>query len=159
MLRTRKLIRIQYTKAGYENLKEKYAKILASRPDAVKTLSEARELGDLSENGLYKAARAKLSSIDSNLRRLEMFIKCAEVVDKPDSKIVGIGNRVTVTDGKNTSGYDLVGKYEADPKIGKISDESPIGKALVGKKVGDIIFANTPNGQISYKILRVEISS
>ena len=158
MLRTRKLIRIAYTKAGYENLKEKYAKVVTLRPDAVKTLCEARELGDLSENGLYKAARAKLTSLDSSLFRLEMLIKLAEVVHKPNSSIAGIGCKVTVTDGTNTLNYDLVGKHESDLQNKKISDESPIGKALTGKKIGDVVPVNTPNCKINYKILKIEIS-
>lgn len=155
MQKTQKLTRIPFTKSGFDKLKIKYNRFLLERPEAVKTLTAARELGDLSENGLYKAARAKLSSIDSNLFRLEMMIKLADVIDNPDTSVAGIGSRVTVSDEKNILDYEIVGKYESDPKNRKISDLSPIGKALVGRKVGEQVNINIPSGQLSYKILKI----
>lgn len=152
-----KLASISFTKEGYENLKKEYENIFNARPDAVKTLSKAREMGDLSENGFYKAAKARLSSIDSNLRRLKILIKNAKVADKPHKEgIVGFGNKVTVNDGKINREFNIVGRYESNPAKDKISDVSPIGRALIGKKVEDVVKVNTPKGEIIYKIIKVK---
>ncbi|RJQ26185.1 transcription elongation factor GreA [Candidatus Parcubacteria bacterium] len=151
----RKLRRIPFTKEGLENLKIEYQKILDERPNAVKTLADARELGDLSENGLYKAARARLSSIDANLRRIDITIKLAEV-EEPEKGIVGVGSKVFVNDGEKNRDFSVVGKYETDPLRSKVSDESPIGRALMNKKVGDVVNIHTPKGKISFKILKIE---
>lgn len=155
MRHQRKLVKIPFTKQGFEDLKKQYEEILSSREDAVKTLAAARELGDLSENGLYKAARARLSGIDANLRRLHNLIKLADVVEKPTKGIVGIGSTVTVSDGKNKREFNIVGRFEANPAENKISDISPLGNALINKKEDETIEVNTPSGKINYKILKI----
>lgn len=152
----KRLPNISFTKEGLENIKSEYQTILESRKEAVKNLSRARELGDLSENGFYKAARARLSSIDYNLRRLKTLIKRAEVIDNQQIEIVGIGSKINVSDGKNTRDFYIVGRYESYPLSGKISDASPIGRGLMGKTVGDSIKIKTPSGEITYKILKIK---
>lgn len=149
---------IKFTKIGLENLKKEYKSILDTKEGAIQTLSRARELGDLSENGFYKAAKAKVFFINASLNRLGRLIKSAEVIGKPLKGIADIGSKIILRDGKNIREFSIVGKYEADPKNGKISDESPVGKALIGKKTGDIIKVKIPNGEITYKILKIDVS-
>lgn len=150
---------IKFTKIGLENLKKEYKSISDTKKDAIQTLRRARELGDLSENGFYKAAKIKVFSINLNLNRLSRLIKLAEVIDRPQKGIVDIGSKVILDDGKNIREFNIVGEYEADPMSGKISNKSPIGKVLIGKKIGDIIKVNAPNGEIVYKIIKIDTSA
>ena len=149
-----KIKRIPFTMEGLEKIKSEYQSIKNSGPDADETLRKARELGDLSENGLYKAARARLSSIDSNLSRLEMLIKLADVQEKSSEK-AGIGNKVKVKAGEEIIEYQIVGDFEADPTIKKISSHSPIGKALFDKRVGEKVIVDLPTKQLTYEIVEI----
>ncbi len=135
--------RIKVTKEGLEDLKKEYEKLVEDRPNAVKELSRARELGDLSENGLYTAAKARLRSIDSRLERIDAQMKLADVVATQKYLVEQDGRQVE---------YEIVGDFEADPANHKISSNSPIGSQLKGKKSGDSIQIQTPGG---IKILRV----
>ncbi|OIP57119.1 MAG: transcription elongation factor GreA [Candidatus Levybacteria bacterium CG_4_10_14_0_2_um_filter_36_16] len=153
----RKIYPISFTKEGLDKIKKDYETLLRTRPDAVKTLSDARNLGDLSENGLYKSARSRLSGIDANLRRLKNIIKFAVVRTSSNNGIIGIGSTVEIFDGKDNKTFRIVGTYESNPKTNSISVKSPIGHALVGKKVGDHTVVRTPKGPISYKILSVQV--
>jgi transcription elongation factor GreA len=146
---------IRFTKQGFESLKKEQADLLHKRTFAVDELQKARELGDLSENGFYKAARAKLSAIDARLRRISSLLKLATVIDSNDANVVGIGNTVKVTDGKREVFYKIVGDMEANPVEGKISLLSPIGKTLAGKRFGDQILIVTPSGNITYRIISI----
>lgn len=147
--------KISFTKEGYLNIKRKYQELYDSRKGAVETLSRAREMGDLSENGFYKAAKQKVSSIDYNLRRLKTLIKLGNIV-QPPKNTVDVGSKVIVGGKGLVCEFHIVGQYESDPLKGDISNKSPIGKALIGKKVGDIVYILTPRGDITYKILKVE---
>lgn len=138
---------IKFTEVGLEEIKNELEQLAKKRPDAVKELSRARELGDLSENGLYHAAKANLRSIDSTIRRLTYQVKLAQIVNSP--KII------VEEDGKKIE-YQIVGDFEADPKNNKISANSPIGKALLHKKPGEIVDIFTPKGKRSLKILKIE---
>lgn len=155
MKTAKRISRIPYTQEGFKELKVKYNTLYASRKDAVKTLADARELGDLSENGLYKAARAKLSSIDSNLFRLEMLIKFADVTKLNNDDFVGIGSIVNLKNGNIKKTYKIVGKFEIDPLNNKISNESPLGRSLIGQKIGNSISIKTENGTFTYEITGV----
>ena len=147
--------RIRFTKQGLEATKQEYEVLLASRKPAVATLKAARELGDLSENGLYTAAKANLRSIDSRLRRLSAMVKLADVYEAPKNA-VGIGSKVLTKRGNKEIEYEIVGDYEADPANHKISANSPIGRALVGKKLNDEVRIQTPNGETILKILQIQ---
>ncbi len=147
--------RIPITKEGFEKLKRELEELQASRPAAVKTLAEARAMGDLSENGLYTAAKARLRSIDSQLFRLDIQIKLADIQDSGSKDEIGIGSAVKVSDGSIEKTFHIVGDYEADPLNGKISQNSPLGKALIGKKVGQDAEFHAPKGIISYKVLSI----
>lgn len=146
---------ILFTQAGYEALQKEQQELLSSRPAAVEDLKKAREMGDLSENGYYKGARAKLSSIDHRLRHLAHILRYGKVMGVADIGLVQIGSTVTIGDGAIEKVYSLVGEYEADPLNGKISHKSPIGALLLGKAVGDTISVTTPKGEKNYTIISI----
>ena len=137
---------IKFTKEGLADIVGEYEKLKQARPSAVKELSRARELGDLSENGLYHAAKANLRSIDGQMKRLSYQIKVANVVASKKYVVEQNGREVT---------YEIVGDFEADPKQNKISSNSPIGSCLSGKREGEVAEIQTPNGKLSLKILKV----
>lgn len=128
---------ILFTKKGLADKQKEYDDLLASRPASVKDLAKAREMGDLSENGYYKSARMKLSDVDRQLRQLKHLLKIAKVSENQNKDIVDIGSTVTLQLGNTTKTYAIVGTYEANPTQGAISSSSPLGKMLLGKKIGD----------------------
>jgi transcription elongation factor GreA len=147
--------RIPFTQEGYDKLLEEKKKLLIDRPEAVDHLRKAREMGDLSENGYYKASRAKLSSLDARLRHLEKLIRLGRVVQTAHTGFVDIGCTVTITDGTKESIFTLVGGYESDPVNHTISYISPLGKALMGKKEQDAVMVYAPKGLVTYTILHI----
>ncbi|MCX6791994.1 MAG: GreA/GreB family elongation factor [Candidatus Gottesmanbacteria bacterium] len=138
--------KISFTKAGYQKLLEDRAKFLAARPEAVEHLRKSREMGDLSENGYYKASRQQLSFLDSRIRRVERLIKLARIIEP---------TRVKISDGKNECEYHIVGGYESDPVKHTISEQSPLGRAITGKKAGDEVDVITPGGIKKYTIVSI----
>lgn len=150
-----RVAKIPFTKAGYEKLLSDKAEFLRQRPEAVENLRLAREMGDLSENGYYKASRARLSFLDAQLRRLERLIKSAIVVESANSGKVDIGSVVIVADNNSQKKYTVVGGFESDPSKNTISYISPLGKALMGKSIGDNIEVLAPKGKVFYKIINV----
>jgi len=138
--------KIPFTKEGYQKLLEDREKFLKARPEAVRHLSEARGMGDLSENGYYKASRQQLSFLDSRIRRVERLIRLAKIIEP---------TRVKLTDGTKEYEYTIVGGFESDPTKKSISPQSPLGRALVGKKPNDIIEVHTPGGIKKYTILSI----
>lgn len=146
---------IRFTKQGFEKLKEEYENLKNQRPAVVEDVKKAREMGDLSENGYYKASKAKLGFIDSRLMRLKFTMKSAIIVADAVGDTIQIGKTVTLSheDKKNT--YAIVGDMEANPGEGKISLLSPLGRALDGKKVGDHAAIQTPKKVITYKIIAI----
>lgn len=133
-----------FTKEGFEDFKKEYQKLRGERPLAVEDLRKARDMGDLSENGYYKAAKSKLSNIDYRLRSMKFQIKQAELVKSV---------KVTLKNGDRTVTYTIVGDLEADPSKGLISSKSPIGRAIEGKKSGNTIEIITPSGKIKYTLV------
>lgn len=145
---------IRFTKEGLEKLKKEYETLQKERPDAVMHLKKAREMGDLSENGYYKASRARLSAIDGQLWRISMQLKYA-VVTENNGGDIDIGCTVTFSNGQRELTYQIVGDLEANPSEGKLSLNSPIGKALAGHQQGEEVDIITPAGTTRYKILKV----
>jgi len=139
-------MKIPFTKEGYQKLLEDRTKFLAARPEAVENLRKSREMGDLSENGYYKASRQQLSFLDSRIRRVERLIKLAKIIEP---------TRVKLSDGKNEYEYKIVGGYESDPVKHTISQQSPLGRAVTGKKANDVVEVHTPNGIKKYTILSI----
>lgn len=151
----KRIKRIKVTKEGLENLKRELAELKEKRPGAVITLSDARKMGDLSENGLYTAAKMRLRSIDSQIFRIETQIKLAEVIEPRSNGFVGLGSKVELKNGDETRTFYIVGDYEANPLENKISANSPLGKNLIGKKPGDTFSITTPSGKNSFEVKKV----
>jgi transcription elongation factor GreA len=150
--------KIYLTKQGFEDLQKEYDDMLnKKRPEVVERLSAAREMGDLSENAEYTAAREELSFIDGRLEELEGLLKQAELIvdDHHATQSVDLGSRVVVKIGGKDETFTVVGEWEADPVEKKISHESPLGKALLGKAVGDEIHVEAPAGKMTYKIVSI----
>jgi len=148
--------RIPITKEGFAKLHEELEQLKKDRPEAVRTLADARGMGDLSENGLYTAAKARLRSIDNQMFRLDIQIKLADIIEGGEDGKASIGSKIKAECEGVEKTFYLVGDYEANPLEGKISTHSPLGRALSGKKKGDIAQFEAPKGTISYKILSVE---
>lgn len=149
----KKPARIPFTREGYQKVLEQQKKLLGERPDAVENLRKSREMGDLSENGYYKASRAKLSFLDAQLRRLDRLVRLGTIVGQSVLPgVIGFGNTVTVKSQKITRTLTIVGGYESNPAENSISHISPLGKALLGHKQGDTIILQAPSGDIEYTI-------
>lgn len=128
------------------------------RPDIILKIKEARALGDLSENAEYHSAREEQGFIEGKIEELEYMVKNAKIVGDSckSNGTVDVGCKVSCSvagDGK--AEFMIVGSAEADPLSGKISNESPIGKALMGKKVGDSVEVDIPAGKVKYKIVKI----
>ena len=146
------------TKERLEELKEELVDLRSRRRIEVgERLKRAKELGDLSENSEYFEAREEQGQVESRIGELEEMIKNAEIIEKSSStNSVSIGSTVVV---QKTGGPEMkltiVGSNETKPEAGLISNESPLGSAFLGKKVGDIVIVKTPGGQAEYKILSI----
>jgi transcription elongation factor GreA len=150
--------KIYLTKKGFEDLQKEYDDMLnKKRPEVVERLSAAREMGDLSENAEYTAAREELAFIDGRLEELDGLLKQAELITDENHKTqsVDLGSLVVVKIGEKKETFTVVGEWEADPTEKKISHESPLGKALLGKAVGDEIHVEAPAGKMTYKIVSI----
>jgi len=150
--------RIQLTAAGLETLKNELNELVnIKRPKIVERLAYARSQGDLSENSDYANAKEELEFTDGRIEELEDVIATAEIV-KNGSKTdgVAVGTKITVKTNGDKLIFEMVGEWEADPVKRRISPESPLGRALVGKKIGDKVEVEAPVGKISYEILAIE---
>lgn len=150
----KKLFRL--TKDGITELENERAALLIKRPEIAESIKTARELGDLSENAEYQSARADQERNDNRLSEIDHILANVEEITAPkgDNKIQ-LGSTVTLKGDTKTKEFQVVGTVEADPLNGKISDESPIGKALIGKKLGDDVEIKTPAETAIYKITSI----
>lgn len=130
---------------------------LKKRPEVIAALQEARSLGDLSENAEYDAARNEQAQIEGRIKQLEKMLENVSIISEVSKDKVGIGNTVAIkyVDDDEEDEYKIVGSQEADPFESRISNESPIAKALFDHKVGDVVTVESPNG--SYEIEIIEI--
>lgn len=149
------------TKKGFERLQEELKQLkTVERPAISLLIGEARELGDLKENAEYHAAREKQSFIEGRIIELETITATAEIIDvsKLEGDTVKFGATVTVYDEDNDaeSTYTIVGEYESDLEIGKISLKSPVARGLIGKSVDDSVMITTPKGNKNYEIVSIE---
>ncbi len=153
--------KIYLTKEGLEELKKEYKELTTvKRPDVVERVSQARNLGDLSENAEYVAAREELSFIDGRIDELEELQKRAILIHNDTGradgkKTIRLGSRVTLHAKGKKEEFIVVGEWEADPMEKKISHQSPLGKALIGKKIGEKVEVQAPVGKIIYTIASV----
>ncbi len=155
--------KIPMTKEGYEKLKQELDRIIkVERPKNIKEIEEARAHGDLSENAEYHAAKERQGHLDAKKRELEHKLSHAQIIDvsKLTNEKVVFGSTVTLadTDSGGIKKYTLVGQEEADLKKNKISVQSPVGKALIGHKVGDIVTIKAPAKTVEYEIQEIAIA-
>jgi len=143
------------TQSGIDELKAELAALKIRRVATAEAIKIARELGDLAENAEYQSARQEQERNDSRIDEIEHILANVEVIKAKGSKQVGLGSMVTLKGGKRDLVLQVVGTIEADPLAQKISDESPIGKALLGKKEGDDVQIVTPAETRSYKIAAI----
>ncbi|OGM12991.1 hypothetical protein A3A76_01370 [Candidatus Woesebacteria bacterium RIFCSPLOWO2_01_FULL_39_23] len=148
---------IQFTKVGLATLEKELDELLnVKRPKLVDRLSNARLQGDLAENSDYQNAKDELEFLDGRLNELQAVLKNAVVAESNNGGGVSVGTKVTLKVGGTTHIYDIVGDWEADPVNKKISHTSPLGVALVGKRVGDKVEVEAPAGKITYEILSLD---
>ena len=151
--------RVQMTPLGYRQLVDELEQLeKTTLPEAIERLSKARDFGDLSENAEYHSAKEALSTMEGRIEELKDILTRVIVVDvakKGDSQ-VGLGSIVHIEVNGSKHEFTIVGEWEADPAAKKISHESPLGKALMGKKVGDSVDVEAPSGTISYSIKEVK---
>ena len=146
------------TEEGLEEIKKELEELkLVKRPEVINALKDARAQGDLSENAEYDAARSEQAIVEARIKDLEVMLERAVVITKVETDVVSIGTKVTLeyVEDEDTEEYSIVGSQEADPFTNKISNESPIAKAIMGLKVGSVVSVDSPNGKYDVKILAI----
>jgi len=148
------------TKAGYQKLQEELDYLrTAKRQEVANRLHEAMEGGELIENAEYEAAKNEQAFVEGRIQELDILLATAKIIDsngKNKSDIVQIGSKATIKEGNfEPETFTIVGAAEANPRDGKISNESPIGKAILNHKAGDTVKVETPGGTYNVKILKV----
>ena len=155
---------IVLTKEGYEELSAKL-KVLKSegRSEIAEKLKVARSFGDLSENSEYDEAKSEQAKLEAEINDIETMLSRATIIDEEENsnkEVVHLGSVVTIketTKGATEKTYTITGFAQANPAEGKISDESPVGKALMGHKVGDKVIVEAPRGIINFKIVKIDV--
>lgn len=147
------------TPEGAEKLQAELDELKGTKREELSArLRSAIQMGDLSENADYHKAKEDQGFLEGRIQELEAILRNSVIIEKTKSTgVVTIGSNVTIQEeGFDPESYHLVGPTEADPRKGKISHESPIGRALMDKKVGDVAEAETPGGKIKFKIIKIE---
>lgn len=150
---------IKLTAAGFTEIEEELAKLREEdRPRIIQAIKEARAQGDLSENADYDAAREEQAKTESRIKELEYMLEHAIIVKEAKKGVCGLGSTVTIeyVDDEDTDEYKIVGSLEANILENKISDESAMGAALCGHKVGDVVTIESPNGTYDVKIVKID---
>jgi transcription elongation factor GreA len=144
-------------------LREELAELTGTkRPEVIQRIKSAKELGDLKENADYTSAREEQSFLEGRIKSIEALLRDATVIEAPSSDAggkIGLGSKVSIADPETPEDvtiYELVGPPEADPSAGRISNMSPVGKALVGKKAGETVQVRTPRGDAEFVIVAVD---
>jgi transcription elongation factor GreA len=145
----------QITAEGKQELETELVGLKSRRGDVAEKISEARDFGDLSENAEYDAAREEQGLLETRIAEIEEILLYADIIKSNGKGIIGLGSKVELSTGGKNVTYTVVGPVEADPLEGKISNESPIGVALFGKKVGDTATITTPRGEVTYEITNI----
>lgn len=150
--------KVYLTDEGFLELEEELNELKnVKRPEVIKALKEARALGDLSENADYDAARAEQALVEGRIQELEKIMENVHIIEKNDNGEVNLGSTVKIkyVDDDEIEEYRIVGSKEADPSNNKISNESPIAKAIMHGKKGDIKKVSSPNGEYEVEIVEV----
>lgn len=144
------------SKEGFEDQKKELEDLKIKRKEIALRLEEAKALGDLSENQEYLAAREAQAFNEGKIVELDQLLKEAVIIDKnKKSSVVQIGSSVQVKNNGNQKTFLIVGSQEANPSLGKISNESPLGKAFLGKRAGEKVKVETPGGEAEYEIISI----
>lgn len=149
---------IYLTEEGLEEIKKELDFLkLERRPEIIQALKDARALGDLSENAEYDAARNDQAQVEARIQELEHMVEKAVVIKEVSKDVVAIGTKVTIeyVEDQEQEEYSIVGSKEADPFANKISNESPIAKAIMGMRVGNVVSVDSPNGKYDVKIVAI----
>ncbi len=150
--------KVYLTDEGFLELEEELQELKnVKRPEVIKALKEARALGDLSENADYDAARAEQAQVEGRIQELEKIIENAHIIEKGSTDKVSLGTTVKIKyiEDDEIDEYRIVGSNEADPLNNKISNESPIAKAIMNAKVGDIKKVESPNGEYEVEVVEI----
>lgn len=150
---------VQLTQEGYDELVAELKEIHENKlPKAIQRVATARAFGDLSENSEYHSAREDLSFLEGRKVELEAIVAHAKIikVSKKSGTVIDLGSKVTVKVGREKHLYHIVGEWEANPQEKKISHQSPLGKALLGKIKGDAIEIDVPAGKLTYVVMDIE---
>jgi transcription elongation factor GreA len=139
-----------------EELRDELKSLIGQRVHVAERIKQARELGDLSENAEYQTAREEQDRLEARISEVDHVLQNSQIIKKPKKDgHVRLGSSVSLKDGGKPLAYQVVGTMEADPLHGKISDESPIGQALLGKQVGEKVEIKTPAGTHTYKVVEI----
>ena len=149
------------TKEGLESIKEELKVLTTTKRNEIsERIAQAKELGDLSENADYDSAKEAFAFNEGRVMELEAVLKYAVIIEEENRQpgVVSVGSQITIkeAEGNKTREYHIVGSHEANPSNGKISNESPVGTALLDKKKGDKVKAHVPAGVIEYEITKLD---
>jgi transcription elongation factor GreA len=149
------------TPEGYAQLKERHEHLsTAKRREVAERIKHAREFGDISENSEYDDAKNEQAMLEQEIAKLEEWLTSARVIDKDEisTDVVSIGTRVRLKDmdANETVEYTIVGSAEANPTERRLSNESPVGKAILGRKKGEVVEVTAPRGVLKFKILEIK---
>lgn len=143
----------QITESGQRELEQELEELKSRRGEIADKIAAARDFGDLSENAEYDAAREAQGLLETRITEIEIILQNASIIQVGGSSTVVLGSTVELEANGKTVVYTVVGPVEADPLEGKVSNESPIGQALMGKAVGDTVTINTPKGELAYTVV------
>ena len=149
---------IYLTQSGLDDLKKEHEYLRTEkRPEVINSLKEARALGDLSENAEYDAARAAQAEVEGRIKEIEAMLENVVVITGEKSDVASIGSNVKIkyVDDGEVEEYSIVGSQEADPFQNKISNESPIAKAIIGSSVGSVVEVDSPSGKYQVEIISI----
>ena len=149
---------VYLTSEGFLNLEEELDNLKkVERPNVLEAIKEARALGDLSENAEYSSARERQGKLEARIKEIEYLLEHATIIENNNDGKIKVGSNITIkyVEDEDEEEYSIVGTNEADPFENKISNESPIGKAIIGKKEGDTINVESPTGSYQIKIVKV----
>jgi transcription elongation factor GreA len=148
---------------GMTRLRDEHAELTGKkRPEVIARIKSAKELGDLKENADYSSAREEQSFLEGRIKTIEALLRDATVIEAPSSDAggkIGLGSRVSIADPEtpdDVTVYELVGPPEADPSAGRISNMSPVGRALIGRTVGETVKVRTPRGDAEFVVVAVD---
>jgi transcription elongation factor GreA len=145
----------QITAQGKKELEAELKTLKGRRGEIADKIAEARDFGDLSENAEYDVAREEQGIVETRIAEIEDILQSCEIIKGGGKSKIALGSKVELKSGRSTYNYTVVGPVEADPVEGRISNESPIGAAIFGKKVGETVAISTTRGKVSYEILSI----